>query len=82
MVSSGIRSGELRGLTWQNVLWDKSAILIVQAVKADGSIGLPKTHEVRGIIIPGRAIDLLRCKEGRKDRLLKPIRFCLSWGKW
>jgi integrase len=60
MISSGIRSGEARALMWKNILWDKSAILVTQAVKADQSIGSPKTNEVRGIIVPSRTIEMLR----------------------
>jgi integrase len=60
MISSGIRSGEARALIWKNILWDKAAVLVTQAVKADQSIGPPKTNEVRGIIVPSRTIEILQ----------------------
>src|SRR6056297_293245 len=64
MISSGIRSGEARALIWKNILWDKAAILVTQAVKADQSIGPPKTNEVRGIIVPSRTIEILQWWRG------------------
>jgi integrase len=60
MLSSGIRSGEARALQWKHVIWEQQGILINQAVKADGSIGDPKAKEIRAIVLPCRAIDLLR----------------------
>ncbi len=35
-------------------------ILIIQAIKADGSIGEPKANEIRGIILPQRALEFLK----------------------
>jgi len=60
MLSSGIRSGEARALQWKHIIWEQQGILIIQAIKADGSIGEPKANEIRGIILPQRAIDLLK----------------------
>jgi len=59
MLSSGIRSGEARALQWQHIIWEEKGILIVQAVKADGSIGEPKANEIRGILLPQRTLELL-----------------------
>ena len=60
MLSSGIRSGEARALQWKHIIWEQQGILIIQAIKADGSIGEPKENEIRGIILPQRAIELLK----------------------
>ena len=60
MLSSGIRSGEARALQWKHIIWKQQGILIIQAIKADGSIGEPKANEMRGIILPQRAIELLK----------------------
>ena len=65
MLSSGIRSGEARALQWKHVIWEQQGILINQAIKADGSIGDPKANEIRAIVLPQRAIELL---EWWKDR--------------
>lgn len=60
VLTSGMRIGEAIALPWRNILLDKGAILINQAVKADNSIGKPKSNDVRGVILPGRAITILR----------------------
>ena len=59
MAATGIRSGEIRALPWGNVLQDMKAILILQAVKADGTIGEPKKKEKRGIFLPDKTYNLL-----------------------
>ena len=41
--TTGICSGEARVLQWQDVSWDLKGLLILRAVKADGSIGQPKS---------------------------------------
>ena len=60
MLSSGIRSGEARALQWKHIVWKQQGILIIQAIKADGSIGDPKASEFRGIVLPQRLIELLK----------------------
>ena len=59
LASAGIRSGEARALRWSSVLWDRKAILVLKAVKADGAIGETKTKAQRGIFIPNMTADLL-----------------------
>ena len=59
LLTSGIRSGEVRALLWKSVLWNEQAILIVQAVKGGNEIGIPKGGDKRGIIVPSRTIVLL-----------------------
>ena len=59
-VSGGLRSGEIRALRWSSILWDKQAILIERAVKAEGNEGPPKTKSsYRGVILPARTLDML-----------------------
>ena len=59
LATTGIRSGEVRALTWDCVLWDDQAILILKSVKADGHIGDPKNREKRAILVLQKTIDLL-----------------------
>jgi len=46
MATTGIRSGEPRALQWQDVSWDLKGLLILRAVKADGSIRQQKAKEI------------------------------------
>jgi integrase len=59
LVKSEIRSGEARALSWKHILWDLGAVAILQAVKSGGTIGKPKSGEVRGIYLPDRTMDML-----------------------
>ncbi len=59
MTATGIRSGEARALAWKNVLWDLRGILVLEAVKADGTIREPKKKEKRGIFLPTKTYNLL-----------------------
>jgi len=60
-VSGGLRSGEIRALRWHSILWDKQAVLIERAVKAEGDEGPPKTNSsYRGVLLPARTMDMLR----------------------
>jgi integrase len=55
LLTSGIRVGEAAALQWRHVIWETPAILLVeQAVKSDGEIGVPKSGDVRGVILPRR----------------------------
>jgi integrase len=55
MLTSGIRVGEAAGLQWCHIIWETPAILLVeQAVKSDGEIGVPKSGDIRGIFLPRR----------------------------
>lgn len=61
LAATGMRAGELRGLTWRGVDLSVSTIRIIQSVKRDGSIGAPKTASgVRTIPISTDLADLLR----------------------
>lgn len=55
MLTSGIRVGEVAALQWCHIIPETPAILLIQqAVKSDGAIGLPKSNEIRGIFLPRR----------------------------
>ncbi len=59
MATTGIRSSEARALQWQDVSWDLKDLLILRAVKADGSIGQPKAKEVRPVYLSDQGCELL-----------------------
>ncbi len=59
MLTSGMRCGEVGGILWSHVIWDLDGILILQSIKADGTIGDPKGGQ-RAAIIPNRTVTLLR----------------------
>lgn len=49
MASTGMRAGEVRALQWLHINWDESGILVLQAVKADDTIGGTKTGASRTV---------------------------------
>jgi integrase len=60
LVSSGMRSGEVRALTWADVIWEDSGILITKAVKNSGTIGTVKEWREKFVRLPFRTIDILK----------------------
>jgi len=60
MLTTGMRVGEATALMWKHIVWEKRGILILQAVKADKTIGPPKSGKPRAAIIPERTLELLR----------------------
>lgn len=61
MLTSGIRRGEVIALQWQHIVWEKSGLLVLQAIKGDGkTIGLPKSNDTRAVILPDRTLELLQ----------------------
>jgi integrase len=60
LVSSGMRSGEVRALKWSDVLWEDSGLLITKAVKNSGAVGTVKEKKEKFVRIPGRTIELLK----------------------
>lgn len=59
MLTTGMRRGEAAALLWEHVIWSKSGILVLQAVKADNSIALPKGGDMRAVIMPQRTLETL-----------------------
>ena len=60
IVSSGMRSGEVRALKWDDIMWDDSGILITKAVKNTGAIGTVKEKKEKFVRVPNRTIQLLQ----------------------
>ena len=60
MLTTGMRVGEILALQWKHIILEKRAILILQAVKAGGKIGTPKSGESRSVLIPGRTYEMLK----------------------
>jgi hypothetical protein len=58
LATTGIRLGELRALTWKDVLWD-GGLIIDKAVKVDQTIGTTKTNQIRVVPLTSRAVSLL-----------------------
>lgn len=59
MVSSGIRSGEIRALLWADIIWPLGGVLITKAYKPSGAVGDPKFNERRAVLLPDRTMALL-----------------------
>jgi integrase len=81
LLSSGIRVGEAAALQWRHVIWETPAILLVeQAVKSDGEIGVPKSGDVRGVILPRRTKYMLGwwCNQS----LFKEPEHFVFFGEW
>lgn len=64
MATTGMRIGEVCALRWEHVRFDIPAVLIVQAIKRDGSIGAPKNGKPRSALLPARAVELLTWWKG------------------
>jgi len=60
MLSSGMRSGEIRALTWADVIWEDKGILITKAIKNSGKIGTVKEQKDKFVRVPERAIEYLK----------------------
>jgi integrase len=60
LVSSGMRSGEVRALKWSDVMWEDSGIIISKAVKHSGEIGTVKEKKEKIVRLPQRAMDILQ----------------------
>jgi integrase len=59
LATTGLRSGEARALRWGDVLWDRAALVVVRAVKADNSIGSTKTGDGRVVLLLGQTLETL-----------------------
>lgn len=60
MVSSGMRSGEVRAALWSAVSWEHSGVLILRAIQGKDAITLPKGNSQRAVLLPDRTMRLLR----------------------
>lgn len=61
MLYCGLRPGEVCALQWRHVDFNRKIIRIVQAQKADGTIGLPKSAAGNRIVpIPAALLPMLK----------------------
>jgi integrase len=60
LTSSGMRSGEVRALKWNDVDWDNSGILITKAMKNSGNVGCVKEKKKKIVRLPHRTMELLK----------------------
>lgn len=65
LATSGIRSGEARALLWSRIAWERQGIFIVQAVKADQTVGPTKTGDIRAVLVPRQTIEMLEWYRGK-----------------
>lgn len=56
---TGVRPGELAGLTWRDVDLGQCEVLVERQVRPDGTLALPKENRVRRILVPPPARDAL-----------------------
>lgn len=79
IVSSGMRSGEVRALRWGDVIWDDSGILITKACKNSGLIGTVKEKKEKFVRLPNRTMQLL--KDWKKESLAVEETDFIFYGK-
>lgn len=61
--STGLRSGEMCGLTWENVDLDNGTLLVTQTVGSNGHIKPPKTKKsTRRVTLFPQAVEALRAQ--------------------
>jgi integrase len=60
LTSSGMRSGEVRALKWNDVDWDNNGIMITKAMKNSGAVGCVKENKNKIVRLPLRTIELLK----------------------
>lgn len=60
LVTSGMRSGEVRALKWSDIIWDDSGILITKAWKDRGEIGTVKENREKFVRIPHKTVSMLK----------------------
>lgn len=70
LLMTGLRSGELRGLEWGDIDWDKSVIHVRRQVHTDKGGGIivtpPKEGNIRDIVVAQPTMDLLRKHKTRQ----------------
>lgn len=60
LVTTGMRSGELRALKWKDVIWGDSGILLTKSMKDHGGIGTVKEKREKFVRIPNKTLNLLK----------------------
>ncbi len=59
-LSSGMRSGELRALTWADIDWANKFVYINKAIKAGNILGTTKNGKARPVLPPQKAFEFLQ----------------------
>lgn len=74
-LSTGMRRGEVLGLTWRNIDFQKGSLRIVQQFTSDGKLQEPKTRSgMRAISLDPQTISYLSQWRKRQSELLRRIR--------
>ena len=80
MVSTGMRSGEIRALQWKHFKEDQNGLLVVQAFKEDNTLGTTKSKEYRSVVLPDVTINLL--KNWRENSLFPDDEHFIFYGSF
>lgn len=59
-LSSGMRSGEIRAITWGDIDWINNAVYITKAIKAENILGCTKNGKERPVLPPKKAFVYLQ----------------------
>lgn len=73
-LSTGLRNGEIRGLTWDCVCWESGELLVMKSLRRDGFSGAhiwapTKTGKERVVPLTPFVIDVLREHQRQMERL-------------
>jgi integrase len=73
-LSTGLRNGEIRGLTWDCIHWDAGELLVTKCLRRDGYSGLhiwapTKTRKERVVPLTPLVLDVLREHQREMERL-------------
>jgi integrase len=67
MLNSGIRSGEMRGMTVEQIDLEHGVIIVDRAVKRTEEIGLPKNNKTRLVPLEPKVTEFLKSKLSDKS---------------
>lgn len=59
-LSTGMRSGEIRALTWDDIDWGNKVVYITKAIKAENKLGTTKNGKARPVLPPQKSFDFLQ----------------------
>lgn len=60
VLTSGMRSGELRALKWSDIDWKNKGVRVTKAITAEQKLGPTKGKKARGTVPPSRTFELLK----------------------
>jgi integrase len=61
LASTGMRSGEVRAMTWQQVHLPEKSIYVDRAINCDGGVGPTKSKKNRVVLLPETVVAHLAC---------------------